>query len=216
MLNRQNVFDVSLEASRLLNLDAKAVGRKFRRFLSRVSENGVVAQMFACCEGHTERQLKTLEVYAQYIAKEQSEELSKDIATLKGLVNDREFGLVSVQYQFLVSVDAATVAQLREMVAFVRVLACWMHDFAQSPNITVLSDCPDYVYRNLPCSIVPHEELWCVSGADVRGGAGVLEWCYDEADANGILADMKRFPERFTGLKAEAFAALLAEDEVPA
>jgi hypothetical protein len=48
-----------------------------------------------------------------------------------------------------------------------------------------------YTYRNLPCTIVLDDQLWHVCGRDiVDGGGGVLEWCYDEADARAVFDRM--------------------------
>lgn len=49
-----------------------------------------------------------------------------------------------------------------------------------------------YAYRNLPCSVVDDDKLWCVSGGLKDGsGGGVLEWCVDEEDAQDRLALME-------------------------
>lgn len=54
-----------------------------------------------------------------------------------------------------------------------------------------------YKFRNLPCT----DMSFSVSGQDALGGGGVLEWCYDEKDAQVILETMQMYPERFTDLK---------------
>jgi len=61
-----------------------------------------------------------------------------------------------------------------------------------------------YVFRNLGCNIAPENKLWCVTGCNNRpdGGVGVLEWCYDEKDANKLLSRMQLDPT-LTDLKAE-------------
>lgn len=58
-----------------------------------------------------------------------------------------------------------------------------------------------YRYRNLPCTIAPDHKLWCVSGKS-HDGEGVLEWCYNQRDAESILAVMQRFPQEFKELRA--------------
>lgn len=63
---------------------------------------------------------------------------------------------------------------------------------------------PAYRYRGLPCSITSDEKLWFVEGVDARGGSGVLEWCYDKADATDRLAEMRKFPQ-FSRLAARKF-----------
>jgi len=54
-----------------------------------------------------------------------------------------------------------------------------------------------YHFRNLPCNILPDDKLWCVNGRhrteNIYGG-GVLEWCYDEADAKCLLEQMLKDP----------------------
>lgn len=63
-----------------------------------------------------------------------------------------------------------------------------------------------YRYRGLPCSIRSNDNLWCVSGRDLlNGGSGVLEWCYDEEDAEYRLSTMKRFSNQFADLLAHKF-----------
>jgi 5-methylcytosine-specific restriction endonuclease McrA len=61
-----------------------------------------------------------------------------------------------------------------------------------------------YIYRNYPADIVTEEQLWCVSGVDAaRGGAGVLEWCTDKADARSRMREMNNLsPGRFQQLSA--------------
>lgn len=63
---------------------------------------------------------------------------------------------------------------------------------------------PVYKFRGLPCNIQPDENLWCVCGGMKGGGGGVLEWCYDEQDANDILKEMQKY-SYFVGLHASAF-----------
>ncbi len=202
MLTRDTVFEISREGYRLLDLKVTAVGRKLRRFLERVSVDGIVMQSFAFNEGHTPRQLETLRVYAQYIAHQASAYLPAGAVEHQGVVFDDGFALVANHYKLRHDIATASVAELRKLTAAVVVLAECMHEFAANANRAALSECPDYVYRNLPCNIVTDDQLWAVSGQDVRGGSGVLEWCYDEADARDILEAMNRFPERFLGIEA--------------
>jgi hypothetical protein len=49
-----------------------------------------------------------------------------------------------------------------------------------------------YTFRNHPCSITPDEKLWCVQGEFKGSGSGVLEWCWDQRDAEAIMAKMKK------------------------
>ena len=48
-----------------------------------------------------------------------------------------------------------------------------------------------YKYRGYPCSIQSEDKLWCVVGEDIiSNSAGVLEWCYDQKDAEQVKAIM--------------------------
>ncbi len=64
-----------------------------------------------------------------------------------------------------------------------------------------------YKPRNLPCNIAPDNQLWCITGGCENGG-GVLEWCYDEDDAQHRLKLMQADP-RYTELKAEKWKTRL-------
>lgn len=73
-----------------------------------------------------------------------------------------------------------------------------------------------YEFRNLPCNIVPKNQLWCVSGVyeDKKknmSGGGILEWCYNEEDANITLSQMKR-DKRFSKLSASKYIKEIAEN----
>ena len=61
-----------------------------------------------------------------------------------------------------------------------------------------------YKLRNLPCNIVPSHKLWCITGHSTTGGSGVLEWCYDKADAESVLAEMRK-DAQYKGLRAEKY-----------
>lgn len=66
-----------------------------------------------------------------------------------------------------------------------------------------------YQYRSLPCNITTSKKLWCVCGAILKNGkitgGGVLEWCYDQADAEAILKEMKKFSWEFSNLVAKPY-----------
>ena len=67
-----------------------------------------------------------------------------------------------------------------------------------------------YIFRNLPCNIVPDDELWYISGNfqhENGFGSGVLEWCYDENDAKAILSQMLQ-DNSFSNLQSSAFMAI--------
>ncbi len=65
-----------------------------------------------------------------------------------------------------------------------------------------------YKMRNLPCNIRPDHKLWCVMGAVDNGngyyGGGVLEWCYDQADAEALVEEMQK-DSRFSNLTASKY-----------
>lgn len=50
-----------------------------------------------------------------------------------------------------------------------------------------------YKYRNLP--MTASKEQWCVEGVDTYGGAGVLEWCYDQLDAMERIEIMSKYSQ---------------------
>jgi len=53
-----------------------------------------------------------------------------------------------------------------------------------------------YNFRNLPCTIREDGDLWYVSGVYDDGilmTSGVLEWCYDEADAKYHMNKMENY-----------------------
>lgn len=61
-----------------------------------------------------------------------------------------------------------------------------------------------YKFRGLPCSIQPDDKLWCICGGEKNGSGGVLEWCYDEQDAETILKEMQKYPY-FSNLHASSY-----------
>ncbi len=61
----------------------------------------------------------------------------------------------------------------------------------------------EYKLRNLPCTICPDDKLWTVCGNQkTENGiaSGVLEWCYDQRDAETTKSMMKQDPN-FTNLE---------------
>ena len=68
-----------------------------------------------------------------------------------------------------------------------------------------------YTYRNYPCTIQPDDRLWCITGKDtVTGSGGVLEWAYDQKDADQLLEVMQASGEfinlsaHWAGIKEES------------
>ena len=69
-----------------------------------------------------------------------------------------------------------------------------------------------YRYRNFPFSAAGTDETaWCVTGVDTQGGVGILEWCYDQFDAEKRLSIMQRFPQ-FRDLSAMSYKRFSGED----
>ena len=53
-----------------------------------------------------------------------------------------------------------------------------------------------YHFRGLPCNILPDDKLWCVSGSYAEGG-GILEWCYNQGDAEYLAEKLRLDPLAF-------------------
>lgn len=218
MLDKSNVFAVSRQGYELLNGPKGQTSRSLRRFLMQVTDGhgDQLIQSFAYEDGYSKEQLDALEVYAGCTVDRQRQYLTEGAKNgwlrWKALqfsctMRDDPFGIVGNVYTLGHSLAEASVAQLRAMVEAVVVLSDCMHDFAASPDSCIMSS-SGYKYRGLPISIAPNDKLWYVGGQDLLGGGGgVLEWCYDEADARDVLAEMNRFPSRFVNLQAESWAA---------
>ena len=61
-----------------------------------------------------------------------------------------------------------------------------------------------YKFRNLPCrcKATGQEMRWAVVGSYADGsGGGVLEWCYNQGDAEHLVTEMEK-DSRFTCLRA--------------
>lgn len=59
-----------------------------------------------------------------------------------------------------------------------------------------------YQARNYPCNIQSDDKLWCIVGTDnVANAGGILEWCYDQKDAEQLLKLMQATNE-FSELEA--------------
>lgn len=48
-----------------------------------------------------------------------------------------------------------------------------------------------YQYRNLPCTV----GKWYVAGIDNQNGKGILEWCYNQSDAENRMIIMQKYPQ---------------------
>lgn len=202
------------EGVRLVHNRQEKSGRPLRRYLDRVMKDGMVLQHFARHQHYTPEQLQAIVVYAKANAEEREALRAVDVrdeakvGKYADTFVDAASGIVTNRYRMAIAVNDASVKQLRDMVSFVVDICYGLRSFADSPNEIALRDCPDYVYRGLPCSC--SAAPWMVSGVDVAGGAGVLEWCVDQADAKQRFALMSEHPNRFRHLKAESWASLQA------
>lgn len=230
MLNRHNAFHVSHQGYALIRGEKWNTSRALRRFLvdlldAPLAKTGAAAgwvlfQQLAYDEGYSKVQLEALEKFATRIAIDQRDYLDKlrvdankpdqqlpESVRLINTVHDEWFGAVFNSYEVRVNPATASLKELQTLVKSVVVLSDFLHQVAgRGLNETVLRDFPMYEYRGLPCSIAPDEQLWCISGVDkLDNSGGILEWCYDEEDANERLQMMSRYPERFTGLEAKSW-----------
>ena len=76
------------------------------------------------------------------------------------------------------------------------------------PNYRINVESANYKFRNLPCSVVPDEELWYVGGIFLEKNgdymSGIFEWCVNQADARFMYDKMSNDP-RFIKLYFEKF-----------
>lgn len=214
MFNKSNAAYIGSEAQRILNNPSTRMGRKMRRFLQNSCAEILpgelhLAQCYAALEGYTPEQLQALKAFAEERMTHMDTERAKAPVEAGNLVYDECMGIVTVYYRLKTDLAAAPVRELRALLRFLAVLAVDMSVELGDPNASALANCPDYIYRGLPCSVVEDDELWAVSGQDVRGGSGVLEWCVSERDAADVQAQMNRFPERFLNVSAHKWSALV-------
>lgn len=180
--------------------------RTMRRFLAEIGlTDNLLVQSFAFNEGYSPRQLDALHRFAlEQIPAVQAEVELVALCETTAII-DASFGSVANVYALPFSVASASVAQMQSAVCLAAALALPLAEMGRS-SAAVVAGFADYRYRGLPCSIAPDHLLWTVAGCDKRGGSGVLEWCFDEADAQAVLSEMRRFPHRFSGLVAEPFS----------
>lgn len=204
MLSRESAERMHFVSTNLVSSPKFQKSRTLRRFLSEVLSLGGLCQSFAFEEGYSLNQLQALQKFAADKAQAQQAAAQQYGFELVGTVMDEAYNLVLNSYKVPFKLEEASLKQLQAAVHFVRELSLQMLAFARDP--AQVAGFEDYRYRGLPCSIVPDEALWSVSGCDQRQkGAGVLEWCFDEADAKAVLAEMNRFPDRFTSLSAKPY-----------
>lgn len=138
MLTKENVFNISREGYALLDSSKPSIGRSLRRFLSRVSADGLVLQVFTDYEDEIpEAGMARCSVYAEKIRNECNAFIQDEWGTLfpcGDLVTDQMFSLVENSYKLNCNISTASVAQLLEAVRFVVFLSDSMHRFAGDPD----------------------------------------------------------------------------------
>ena len=220
MLTRENAVEVVADAKGLVDISKstpvayrRTRSRSLRRFLSRLIEvqnDGaeLVVMSWSRNEGHSPDQLDALEQYVgpltSWLA---THSKVAPLLQLQAITRNDTESTYCVTFALKSPMELASLSQLQQLVLAFRVLAESMLDFARDANATVFTSCPEYRYRGLPCSIAPDENLWYVGGQDKRGGGGILEWCYDEDDANAMLREMQKHATRFVGLTAAPYLA---------
>ena len=166
-------------------------------------------QVFASAgEGYSPRQLMALEAFARAQLQRMEAAGLQDVPFVKsaGVKANLDLGIVLIPVSLELDLPTASLKELQQAVKVVTILGEFLKNFAEDPNGTALLGCPVYRMRNLPSRIAPDEQLWCVRGTDaIYRVGGVLEWCYDEADALDRLAKMREHPYQFPELKAESF-----------
>lgn len=204
-IHRENVAYVS-EALRKALHKGHGHTRALRRILSSVmgTPTALWVSFAEQHQGFTPEQLRAIRRYAKTVMAEYGTPPEGLFAEAKCMTT---IWPGDIEYLFVlpVELEALSSAALRDVGHFLLQLTQALLPFAGSLNATALRDCQEYLYRGLPCSIAPDEKLWTIAGSDVRGGSGILEWCYDQEDAEAVLGQMKRFPERFKNLGAAPY-----------
>jgi len=189
--------------------------RTLRRYLADVvttpaSGKAMLTMCLAFNEGYNAQQLQAIYAYAKQLAVTMDAYASaQDMSLVKplGVSLDLECGSVLINYELEASLESGSLMELQDLTLFVSSMAYAMVPFAKNPALTAGFD--DYQYRGYPCSIVDDDQLWAVSGHDLRGGgSGVLEWCHSEADATAVMQEMLNYPCRFVELSAEKWRSL--------
>lgn len=196
------VFELSREGYRLMQLGRDTKGRTLRRFLSRVAFGNNVAQVFCYEDGYSATQLNAIEKYAAEVAETCVEHMPKEAGFFKTTFQESSYGMVQNVYALNFPIATASVSELISMVKMVTVLSDTMHRFRANPNNTALIGCADYVYRGRGMDLC--DAPWFVAGADARGGSGILEWCFDEADAKEVMGEMSKH-DRFKSLRIDSW-----------
>lgn len=217
MVNRQSANFIAGEGFRIL-VNKGNVSRALRRFLepylveSRTHANCMdLFQVFSYDEAFSVQQLDEIEDYAKYTVEMQRDLMSSQGIEATFVSTNREdyVGMVTNHYVLPGTLETATLAQLRNMLKAVIEVAETLSVIVSTKefNARVLVNNPEYTYRGLPCTCAPEQELWEISGQDLRTKvSGVLEWCYSEVDAKAQMAEMLREPQRFANLKASSHA----------
>lgn len=210
MIGHQHPFDVTRAANELLHGNKKDVSRAYRRFLQQtlsvpLGGKPLIVQTYCSQNDFSSVQVQAIYAYALAIQKAYAKDEPEGLVRCLGVHLEDITDTVGTCYEVSVDLSSASLRQLKALTVFVRELAYSMHAFCVNPGEAAGFE--DYTYRGHPCSIASDESLWLVSGHDMRGSSGVLEWCYDEADARAIFASLSRFPERFKDLTIMPWAS---------
>ncbi len=212
MLTHETAAHIAGQAYRLLHGDKRNVRRALLRFIAECVDKNFLHQSYCYDQGYNKEQLDALATYAKDVDDAQQAYLLDEVPHLEqvvkriGTVKDTMFGIVMNSYEFLVNFQLATNEDLRDVLRVIVILGDQL-SYYRDTMVFDIAGISDYRYRNLPSSICPDEDLWCIGGSDKRTqGGGVLEWCYDAEDAALLLAEMNRYPDRFQNLSAASFA----------
>jgi hypothetical protein len=163
-----------------------------------------VHHAITCTNGLWPRQIKAITEHAGAMV------ASNSHSFLSGAFShDAETGEVSAVYDVLVPIETASVYEMRTVIEGIRgiCMAAAAYSTVRGLNNYVLRKCQDYCYRGFAMTVSP--DPWYVAGQDVRiSGAGVLEWCIDQDDADAMLKSMskhKRFKNLSVGRYADEF-----------
>lgn len=143
MLSKDTVFEISREGERLLsNLEGNN-GRALRRFLERVSCDGLVHQVFTQYGDETpEEKLALYPAYAESI-RAKAREYSIGAPLKSQTLVDESFGCVQNVYEIGLDIKAASVRELRSCVREIMVLSALMHRFAANPDAELYAISPE-------------------------------------------------------------------------
>ena len=135
MLTKDTVFQISREGYELLRNTKGNNGRVLRRFLTRVSSDGLVLQVFT--DYGTDLSPDKLALYAAYAEKVRAtsiDDMPDDYRSESKTIVDKDFSLVENSYWMHCDIATASVNELRGHVCNVIRLSDRMHKFAANPS----------------------------------------------------------------------------------